>query len=138
MLPFFLHVQNISIFKVILSCLTFISLSLYKYLRTAVTKFRLSSHSFMVERGRWSRPKIENENRMCGVCQLIEDEYHVLMECKRFDLLRKKYIPQKLTERPSMFKFITFMNNCKDNELRNLSIFCHKVLLNYQDNVLLQ
>ena len=109
-----------------------------KYLRTAVTKLILGSHNFMVERGKWVLPKRDYLDRLCNACQVVEDEYHVVIECKRFDELRKKYIPMKLTDSPSMYNFIQFLNNCRGNELRNFSIFCCKILINYRDVVLLQ
>ena len=107
-------------------------------MRIALTKFRLGSHSFMVERGKWFRPKKEHEDRICDRCLVIEDEYHITIQCKRFDNLRKKYISRQLLDRPSMYKFVQFLNNASGTELKNLSIFCHKVLISYRDTVLLQ
>ena len=109
-----------------------------KYLRTAVTKFLLGSHYFMVERGKWVLPKMDFLDRLCNTCHVVEDEYHIVIECKRFDELRKKYLPLKLIDSPSMFKFIKFLNNCRGNDLKNFSCFCSKVLINYRDFVLLQ
>ena len=60
-----------------------------KYLRTAVTKFLLGSHNFMVERGKWILPKMNFLDRLCNTCHVVEDEYHIVIECKRFDELRK-------------------------------------------------
>ena len=37
-------------------------------LTEAIAKVRLSSHLFYIERGRWKRPKVERENRLCDVC----------------------------------------------------------------------
>ena len=58
-------------------------------LRTAITKIRLSSHLFYIERGRWSKPKIEAVNRICDTCFVLEDEYHCIIECPKFTNERK-------------------------------------------------
>ncbi len=53
-------------------------LNIRKY-RTAFTKLRVSSHRLAVESGRWHKPrKIPFENRICYVCNVLEDEYHFL------------------------------------------------------------
>ena len=85
----------------------------------------------MIERGRWQRPKVEFINRICGDCKVIEDEFHVVLQCKRFTELRKKYLPYKLYENPSMHFFIHFLNNASTSELRSLGIFCHKMFHEY-------
>ena len=48
-----------------------------------LTKIRLSSHKFLVERGRWAKPQISYQKRKYTLCgQLdVEDEYHVLLLC---------------------------------------------------------
>ena len=79
-----------------------------KYLRTAIARFRLGSHSFMLERGKWFTPKLDFSDRICEICRAVEDEYHIVIECKRFNVLRDKYIPRKLLDRLSMFKFCNF------------------------------
>ena len=61
-----------------------------KYLRIAITKFILGSHSFMIERGKWFRPELDYVDRVCESCSLVE--YHIIIECKLFDVLRKKYV----------------------------------------------
>ena len=54
--------------------------------RQYLTKLRLSSHKFLVERGRWVKPKINYHERLCTLCDEndIEDEYHILMKCSYF------------------------------------------------------
>ena len=57
-------------------------LNLPKHLRTAIAKIRMSSHIFFIERGRWL--KIERKKRTCEQCGIIEDEFHIFLECPRF------------------------------------------------------
>ena len=106
-----------------------------KYIRVAITRFRLGSHNFMVERGRWQRPKLDFINRKCDLCLIVEDEYHISIECPRFETLRIRYLPRYLLVRPNMFKFINFINNVEGRNLKLFGIFCHKVLTDYCNNI---
>ena len=99
--------------------------------RTAICKLRLGSHNFNIERGRWNKPKTELSERICEECLCLEDEYHIIVECSRFSLLRKQLIPKHLISKPSMFKFIDFLNNVSGKELDNLARFCIKVFTLY-------
>ena len=69
-------------------------------------KLRLSSHLFLVERGRWGRNRIEYKDRLCTMCNTIEDEFHCLIECPNYIKERKGCLPEILIRRPSMFEFI--------------------------------
>ena len=58
--------------------------------RKALCRLRLISHRLFIERGRWkSIPRLD---RKCTLCNEVEDEYHVMLMCPRFAVLRKKYI----------------------------------------------
>ena len=63
------------------------------YFRVAITKIRLSSHLFNIERGRWS--KLQLTDRICDLCNIIEDEFHVMIECPRYKKIREKYLPEE-------------------------------------------
>ena len=82
-----------------------------KPLRIAITKIRLSSHSFLIERGRWSKQKIEVKDRKCTLCDIVEDEYHCLVECSRFISERKNCLPETLLKKPSMYDFINLLQS---------------------------
>ena len=74
--------------------------------------------NLMIECGRCNKPrKIPFHDRLCQFCHTIEDEYHIIIECPRFSVPRKKYIPNNVTTRPRMFELINFVNNVKDNQL---------------------
>ena len=61
--------------------------------RVALSKLRVSSHRLEIEVGRWTRPnRIPIEQRKCRICNMIEDEFHFLLECKSYNQIRKKYI----------------------------------------------
>ena len=66
--------------------------------RIMFTKFRLSNHTLMIEKGR--HQNIDKNARFCPFCPNdIEDEVHFLMKCKCFE-----------THRKSLFKTITDEN----------------------------
>ena len=107
-----------------------------KNIRVAITKLRLGSHNFLVERGRWEKPKINFVDRSCSICNDIEDEYHIVCKCPRFNHLRKHYIPKSLIHKPSMYEFIRLICSKDVNVLKNLGIFFYKASLDYDKSVL--
>ena len=54
--------------------------------RVAMTKFRLSDHCLMIEKGRHRGPKIPSDQRFCPFCPgQVEDETHFLTQCNGYD-----------------------------------------------------
>ncbi len=50
--------------------------------KIALTRFRVSNHDLLIEKGRHFRPKIERNERKCFICKdLIEDESHFITKC---------------------------------------------------------
>ena len=91
-------------------------------LRSQLSKFRLSSHSLAIEKGRHAKPKIPVEKRVCVHCkQDIEDELHFVMFCSCFNAQRQ-----------------TFFNKCNikvdDNQK---TIFC-KIMSSEDESILIQ
>ena len=95
--------------------------------RIALTKIRLSSHSLLIERGRWLNMPIEK--RLCTNCFSLDDEYHCLIECKRFSHIQMKYLPKCLKKYPSFVKFIDMFKDSK-NQFR-VAVLCYKVISLY-------
>ena len=58
--------------------------------RISMTKFRLSNHNLMIEKGRHLNLVI-NE-RKCPFCLSIEDEKHFLLDCHVYSPLRNELI----------------------------------------------
>ena len=100
------------------------------HIRKSLTKLRLGSHYFMIERGRWRN--LELVDRICFKCNEVEDEYHVVMCCSKYKDLRTKYLPKELFNRPSMFKSIEFINCENIRHLRNLGLFVYNVFKQYE------
>lgn len=58
---------------------------------TAISRFRLSNHDLMIEKGRHSRPRIEKDKRFCFHCKHdIENELHFVTKCPLYDEERTK------------------------------------------------
>ena len=67
-------------------------LTIPKY-RISVSKLRISSHRLYVETGRWRRPhSAPYHERKCHICNVLDDEYHFVLECRMLNDLRTKYI----------------------------------------------
>ena len=107
------------------------------HLRQGLSKIRLSSHKFFVERGRWSKPKVEYIERLCTLCDQrdIEDEYHILMTCPHYLDLRVKFIKKQYYVRPSMHKFQKLLNTTCKRELFRLMTFIKFVFKDYNNRL---
>ncbi len=57
-------------------------------LRSAIARFRVSSHHLAIETGRHSKPKVPEHKRLCKSCLVVENELHHLMECNNLNSLR--------------------------------------------------
>ena len=62
------------------------------YHRYIISRWRLSCHSLKIETGRYTRPKTPRINRVCELCDLLEDERHVIYACPRYVSIREKYL----------------------------------------------
>ena len=61
------------------------------YFRKIVTRWRLSNHSLKIETQRYCRPHIPRENRVCTLCNKLEDEAHVIFECPLYHAVRRRH-----------------------------------------------
>ena len=114
------------------------NVSLEKYLyeikniryKIALSRFRLSNHSLLIETGRYSRPKIERDDRKCFICKdEIEDEQHFVTKCPLYSEERK-HLYKSLRNNSKFFdslntdqKFIFIMTNEDKNVMRQLGKF---------------
>ena len=96
-----------------------------KALRVSITKIRLSSHLFFIERGRWTN--VARRERLCDVCNVVEDEYHVFVECPRYSTERKQLLPTILKTRPSMNEFIKYFRCENVTEFKRVGRLCVKI-----------
>ena len=52
-----------------------------------MAQLRFSSHKLMIERGRWKNSV--HKERTCLHCQVLEDEYHVVIVCLKYTIIKK-------------------------------------------------
>ena len=97
--------------------------NVFKYLQ-AYSKLRMSSHRLEVEAGRWVRQnRVPIHERKCSFCNILEDEYHFVIQCAAYSELREKYISKYFWKRPNMFKFVELINSSNINYIRKMCIF---------------
>ena len=61
------------------------------YYRVIISRWRLSNHRLNIETGRYTRPMTERSKRVCTMCDVVEDEQHVIYECPRYGEIRNNY-----------------------------------------------
>ena len=113
---------------------TFLNLN-NKCLRNAITKIRLSSHLFLVERGRLGARRMTYVERKCTLCNSVEDEFHCLIECPRFLNERRNVLPECLSKRPSMFEFVKFVKSESEIDKKRMGLLCFRVQKEYKKYV---
>ena len=91
--------------------------------RVALTKLRTANHKLPIEKGRYRN--LPREERKCSLCDLdrIGDEFHFLLECKKFDDIRAKYLPKHFYVRPNYFKYSQLLSTHSKKKLLNLGKF---------------
>ena len=81
-----------------------------KKYRNALIKFRCSSHTLNIEKGRHTRPKTPIENRICCTCHTLEDGVHFIIYCTSYITDRKSLFDKLISVYPN-FNLLT--NNQK-------------------------
>ena len=82
--------RTFKLFKTDLRLEPYLNHNLPKYVYSSIARFRLSSHNLHIELGRHKRPKVPADQRNCNRCNsnCIEDEFHCLMICSKWNLNR--------------------------------------------------
>ena len=88
-----------------------------------ITRFRTSSHSLNIEKGRHNN--VLKSARICKLCHCndIEDEFHFILKCPFYTDFRKKFIKKFYYEKPSVFKLVMLLSVENTKELNNLGKF---------------
>ncbi len=58
--------------------------------RVALTRLRVSCHNLQIELGRFHKPSIPPEQRLCAHCQQVEGEIHFLCVCPVYHSQREE------------------------------------------------
>ena len=79
--------------------------------RKTLSKFRLGMLHLHIETGRWARPRLPSEERLCTICGNgeVEDESHFLLMCTTYSQNRQIL----LSHTPNLEYFQTLNNNDK-------------------------
>lgn len=85
--------------------------------RIVFTRFRVSSHNFKIETGRWSRTV--REQRLCE-CGIIQDETHVIFDCEKTQAIRERFMVNReiyrdigeLMNRYDYVNLVNFIDEC--------------------------
>ena len=91
--------------------------------RANICNLRISSHKLEVEQGRYKRPKVDYDDRICRFCKThVENEYHFLLQCGLYHEVRQNFLKLLLQIMPNFLslsdkdKFLLLIS-CSDNEL---------------------
>ena len=104
--------------------------------RVALSKLRTSSHSLEIERGRYTRPKLNVDQRLCMSCNVVEDEEHFVLHCQdnrveRELLFQKIYMRDSSFFNLSSFEQFVFLMRCSDPQIMAwFGKFIHHSFLN--------
>jgi hypothetical protein len=98
---------------------------MFQYMYMYKVWIRLSSHNLFIETGRYTG--IVRNKRKCMLYNLngLEDEFHFVLQCTKYNDLRKKYIKKYYWSKPSTFKLVQLLSVENGKELRNLGKFIH-------------
>ena len=112
-----------SLFKTHFCLESYVSLDLPRCFIRSFTKLRCSNHTLMIEVGR--HMAVDRMYRICSYCislneRFVEDEYHFVCICKKYELLRSRFLPIWYWEYPNIDKFILLMNTKQKALLVNL------------------
>ena len=104
-------------------------LTIPKY-RISVSKLKMSSHRLYVETWRWRRPQyVSYHERKCHICNVLDDEYHFVLECRMLIDPRNKYIPSTYRTKLNMYKVMKSFTCSNENTVRNHGIFINKAFV---------
>ena len=104
-------------------------------LRTSLTKIRLSSHTFFCERGRWGPNSLVINERKCIICNKIENEFHCLIECPKFNNERRGLLTNDLILNPNFCNFIKYFTASDFKTQRKLALLCFKIHKEYKEQL---
>ena len=107
--------------------------------REALTKMRISAHRFAVETGRYTRPPTPRCDRICQYCRqkcnenIVENEFHIVTECPRFNEPRDKLYTNVISKCPNFAtlnkhdKFIYLMT-CEGIFSQYFAVYCSQTI----------
>lgn len=115
-------------YKSLLDVETYLTLNLSFKFRNALAKFRCSTHSLMIEKGRHTG--LDRIYRNCPIClqrniYTVEDEYHFLMICPEYDLIRYEFFPENMLVNICLDKFYKFVSSKNEETVTSLGKYLY-------------
>ena len=96
--------------------------------RLAFTQLRIRKHKLHVEIGSWCKPRpTPFDERLCLICvrDELEDEYHFVLCCPAYTVLRLKYIKKYYYQYLSMYTFTKLLTIENKVVLRKLAAYVY-------------
>ena len=75
---------------------------------------------------------LARNERLCQICNCIEDEFHVLEECPIFNNERTGLLNKSLQQYPNVFNFYDYLNSENIEEQKKLGLLCLKIQIEYR------
>ena len=96
-----------------------------KQSRIYLSRLRLSSHPLRIETGRYGLNRVDRNQRLCLLCNEseVEDEFHFILVCNKYNQIRKTYIKKFYCERPCMQKLVHLFQSKSPKVIYNLAKF---------------
>jgi hypothetical protein len=87
-------------------------------IRKIISQFRLNSHILNIEKGRHTKPKTPECQRLCVLCHQckVENEYHAMIECVFYADLRKTFFSVLKQHDPNILHGNVFNNIMKSKD----------------------
>ena len=99
--------------------------------KISIARLRASSHTLAIERGRYQKPPLPVEQRLCPQCNVIEDEIHFVMFCKINSEERKQLFDKingtdsSFQLKPTREKFLFLLKSIDHQVLNWFGKFLH-------------
>jgi len=102
-----------------------------KSLRIFFSRLRMSVHHLRIQTSRYTNDNRPRNERYCVVCNShdIEDEYHFICICPCYSNVRKQYIDKIYYVKPSVYKYLQLLTTVDKQELINISLVKHALLM---------
>ena len=89
--------------------------------RKAITRLRCRNVYHRLETGAWQG--IPRDTRLCRVCNVLDDDVHYVLTCRRYAAQRKKYIPARYTTSPDTDSLVSILTSRDIALLHRLALF---------------
>ena len=91
------------------------------YYRYIITRWRLSNHNLKIETGRYTKPMTPRAERKCDLCNVIEDEHHVVFVCPTYDTVRNGHETLLSSNNISIFL------DCNISNMKETATLLHQI-----------